>query len=66
MKYNLKIYNRYLNQCLQNAKNGYYAREFTKYKGDIRKTWDTLEDIWNKKIGQSKFPPYLFWCHVKS
>ena len=48
-KYNQQIYNKYLNQCLQNAKTGYYAREFTKYKGDIRKTWDTLKDILSKK-----------------
>ena len=65
-KYNHQIYNKYLNQRLQKAKTGYYAREFTKYKGDIRKTWDTLKDILNKKRGQSKFPSYLFWSHVKS
>ena len=55
-KYNQQIYNKYLNQCLQNAKTGYYARECIKYKGDIRKTWDTLKDILSKKRGQSKFP----------
>ena len=65
-KYNQQIYNKYPNQCLQNAKTGYYAHEFTKYKDDIRKTLDTLKDILNKKRGQSKFPPYLFWSHVKS
>ena len=42
MKYNLKIYNRYHNQCIRNVKKDCYACEFTKYKGDIRKTWDTV------------------------
>ena len=59
VKYNLKIYNRYLNQCIRNAKKDYYAREFTKNKGDIRKTWDTLKDILNKKKGKSTFPAYF-------
>ena len=56
VKFNLKIYNRYLNQCIRNAKNDYYAREFTKYKGDIRKIWDTLKDILNKKKEDPSYP----------
>ena len=64
VKYNLKIYNRYLNQCIRIAKKIYYAREFAKYKGDIRKTWDTLKDILNKKKRKSKFPAY-FLCNNK-
>ena len=64
VKYNLKIYNRYLNKCIRIAKNNYYAREFAKYKGDIRKTWDTLKDILNKTKRKSKFPAY-FLCKNK-
>ena len=37
-----KLYNRYLNQCVRTAKEVFYMRELTKYKNDIRKTWDTL------------------------
>ena len=59
VKYNLKLYNRYLNQCIRNAKKDHYAREFTKYKGDIRKPWDILKDILNKKKGKSTFPAYF-------
>ena len=33
MKYNLRIYNRYLYQDIGNG-NDYYAHEFTKYKGE--------------------------------
>ena len=64
VKYNLKIYNRYLNQCIRIAKKNYYASEFAKYKDDIRKTWDTLKDILNKKKRKSKFPAY-FLCKNK-
>ena len=49
MEYNLKTYNGYLKQCIRTAKREYYVHEFTKYKNDIRKTWDTLKDIINKK-----------------
>ena len=59
VKYDLKICNSYLNQCIWNAKKDYYARQFTKYNGDIRKTWDTLKDILNKKKGKSRFSAYF-------
>ena len=39
-------------------RNG-WSCEFTKYKGNIRKTWDTLKDILNKKKGKSTFPAYF-------
>ena len=44
-KHNLKMYQGYLNQCIRTAKKEYYVNEFTKYKNDIRKTWDTLKGI---------------------
>ena len=49
LKYNLKIYNGYLNRCIRTAKKEFYHNEFNKYKNDIRKTWDTLKEIINKK-----------------
>ena len=57
--HNLKLYNKYLNQCIRTAKQEFYMREFTKYKNDIRKTWDTLKHILNKKKSKSEFPPYF-------
>ena len=59
LKYNLKLYNGYLNGCIRAAKKDYYTREFIKYKNDIRKTWDTLKDIINKKKSKSEFPPHF-------
>ena len=59
MEYNLKTYNGYLKQCIRMAKREYYVHEFTKYKNDIRKTWDTLKDIINTKKSKSDFPLIL-------
>ena len=56
LKHNLKIYNNYLNQCIRSAKKEFYHNEFSKYKNDIRKTWDTLKEIINKKTFKSDFP----------
>ena len=56
LKHNLKIYNSYLNQCIRTAKKVFYYNEFSKYKNDIRKTWDTLKEVINKKTFKSDFP----------
>ena len=59
METNLKTYNVYLKQCIRTAKREHYVHEFTKYKNDIRKTWDTLKDIINTKKSKSDFPPHF-------
>ena len=56
LKHNLKIYNSYLNHCIRTAKKDVYYNEFSKYKNDIRKTWDTLKEVINKKTFKSDFP----------
>ena len=55
-KHNLKMYQGYLNQCIQTAKKEYYVYEFTKYKNDIRKMWDTLKGIICKNKMKSEYP----------
>ena len=57
--HNSKLYNKYLNQCIQTAKQEFYMHEFTKYKNDFRKSWDTLKHIINKKKSKSEIPPYF-------
>ena len=61
LKFNLKRYNSYLTQCIRTAKKEYYIHEFTKNRNDIRKTWDSLKDILNKKKSNSSYPP----CFIK-
>ena len=46
-----------VNQCIRTAKKQFYHNEFSKYKNDVRKTWDTLKEIINKKTFKSDFPP---------
>ena len=55
-KHNLKMYQGYLNQCIRTAKKEYYVKEFTKYKNDIRKMWDTLKGIICKNKMKSEYP----------
>ena len=38
------------------VKKDFYYNEFSKYKNDIRKTWDTLKEVINKKTFKSDFP----------
>ena len=56
LKHNLKIYNGYLNHCIRAAKKEFYHNEFNKHKNDIRKTWDALKEIINKKTFKSDLP----------
>ena len=57
--HNLKLYNRYLHQCIRIAKNEFYIGEFTTHKNDIRKTRGTLKHILNKNKSKSEFPPHF-------
>ena len=50
------MYQGYLNQCIRTAKKEYYVKEFTRYKNDIRKTWDTLKGIICKNKMKSEYP----------
>ena len=57
-KHNLKMYQGYLYQCIRVAKKEYYVNEFTKYKNDIRKTWDTLDGIICNNKMKSEYPRF--------
>ena len=52
----MKIYNGYLNHCIRAAKKSFTTIHLYKHKNDIRKTWDTLKEIINKKTFKSDFP----------
>ena len=60
-KHNLKVYNGILNRNIRLAKKGYYARQFEKYRCDIRKTWDTLKNIINEFKWKSVYPNTFFF-----
>ena len=43
----------------QDSKETVLHNEFSKYRNDVRKTWDTLKEIINKKTFESDFLPSL-------
>ena len=60
LKLNLKTYNYILNKTIRTAKKEYYFTEFSKYKHDIRKTWDTIKEAICKNKTKSMLPSYLY------
>ena len=45
LKNNLHVFNCILKKTIREAKIQYYYKLFTQYKGDIKKTWQTISDI---------------------
>ena len=45
LKNNLHVSNCILKKTIRDAKIKYYSKLFTKYKGEIKKTWQTISDI---------------------
>ena len=54
LKNNLHVFNCILEKTIREAKIQYYNKLFTKYKGDIKKTWQTISDIIFKSNGKRK------------
>ena len=59
LKQNLKTYNTILNKLITNAKKDYYHNEFSRYKGDIKKTWATINNLLCRKNRKSNHPSHL-------
>ena len=45
LKNNLHVFNCISKKTIREAKIKYYDKLFTQYKGDIKKTWQTISDI---------------------
>ena len=56
---NLKAYNKILNKCIREAKANYYTSLFSKFKSDIRKTWQSINEILFKTKRPADIPTYL-------
>ena len=56
IKTNLGTYNKILNKSIREAKQLYYNSCFEKYKTDMRKTWQTINNIINKSKKKKDFP----------
>jgi exonuclease III len=59
LSHKLKEQNKILKKSIRHAKNDYFKREFTKYSNDIKKTWETVNDVMNKAKQNKEFPNYF-------
>lgn len=59
LKTNLDTYNHILKKNIRLAKINHYASCFNKFKGNIRKTWDTINEILNKTKKKMSFPDHF-------
>ena len=58
-KLNLNTYNRILKQNIRNAKKMYYQIRLNHIKGDMKKTWNTIKEIFNNSDNKNDFPSYF-------
>ncbi len=55
-KINFKTLDYLVNQAIQDAQNNYYFNTFNSQKGDMKKTWETINDTLNRKKKNTQFP----------
>lgn len=55
-KTNLTTYNKILKQCIRQAKTSYYYKRFQNCKNDIKKTWQTINELINRKKTKPDLP----------
>ena len=56
---NLKTYNCILRKTMRAAQKSYYENIFNKYKGDMKGTWKTINEILNRTKRKNKFPTFF-------
>merc|ERR1711942_86367 len=56
---NLHVYNTMLRKNIRKAKLDYYNSLFTKFKDDIKKTWDTIKSVMKKTKNKENIPECL-------
>lgn len=65
LEVNFKEYCRLLQKSIRLAKSMYYTNQFEKYKSDIRKTWNQINQVIGKNCRESKFPLYFWDKNIK-
>ena len=48
-----------MDKLIRKAKYEYYLATFEKYKGDIKKTWKTINSIMNRNRKVNGFPSHI-------
>lgn len=58
-KTNLRTLNNIIKKNIREARKAYYKTLFEKYKGDIKGTWRTINDILSRTKRKNKFPQFF-------
>ena len=56
LQFNLKTYNKILKKIIRQAKKDFYLTSFQNNSNNIKKTWNTINDIINKKKKNNDLP----------
>ena len=64
-KTDFNAYSKTVNQLIRKAKHDYYFTTFDKYKGDIKKTWRTINSILNRNRKINHFPSHIIGSNGK-
>lgn len=56
LKTNLSTYKFILNKCIRTAKEDYYAKLFDSIKGDMKKTWKSINGVLNRGKNKQDLP----------
>ena len=58
-KAQLKSLQQEISRNIMEANSSHYAEKINKYKGDMKKTWGTINQIINRRRAKTNFPPFL-------
>ena len=58
-------YNKMLNKMIKNAKYSYYDNEFTKYRNNLKKSWQTINEILNRDRKNTQSPSFILVNNTK-
>ena len=61
---NLMAYNAVLKKCIRAAKQMHYESCFNKFKHNIRKTWDTINNILSRSNKSKNFPSSYIYIYT--
>ena len=59
LKHHMDSLNQRINHMIIQAKESYYSNEIEKNKNDMKKTWNTINNILNKQNVKSNYPPFF-------
>ena len=52
---NFKVYKNIITRSIMHAKRDYYKNVFRNYSSSLKKTWQTINDSLNRRIGRRDF-----------